>query len=660
MILMLAVLCSGSFLPAQASQWVWMGGASVAAGQNGTYGTKGVAAPGNVPGARTGALGWTDADGNFWLFGGNAWAGLGTSSIHYNDLWKFDPANKEWAWMGGTNTQQFGAYGTMGVPAAANVPGSRETGVSWTDESGNLWLFGGWGYDANGWFGTLNDLWKFDPASGMWTWVSGSSTLPNNNLGCRPGVYGTMGTPAPDNVPGGRMEAVGWTASDGTLWLFGGGGCDWNDGQGILNDLWKFDPATSEWTWMGGSNTGAAPGVYGTLGTPGVGNVPGGRWTSVAWTDAQGNFWLFGGEGFDSVQARGYLNDLWEFTPSTNEWAWMSGSSTLGTDNCYQPPNVECARSGVYGTLGQPAPLNVPSGRDGAMGSVDGAGNLLLFGGANNPAGLVNTYNDLWQFNPATKQWAWISGSDKVDCAAKDNSGNCIMAGEYGVYGTLEVPAAANMPGSRTAALTWADKDGNFWMFGGDGLDSIELSYMNDLWSYQAPAPPPPPPPTFTFGANSSSLTVKAGGQGSLTLTVTPANGFDAQVSFACSGLPAGATCSFNPANITPAGSAASTQLTIAASSTALVVPERVPFLPVAALPALGCLLFGTKRRFRFRASFLLALSGGIALFSSCSSVSGMGSSPPPPPQPTVATVTIAATSGALQQTATITLTINH
>ena len=47
--------------------------------------------------------------------------------------------------MGGMEAPNWseGNYGTKGVPAAANVPVARESGISWTDDSGNLWLFGG-------------------------------------------------------------------------------------------------------------------------------------------------------------------------------------------------------------------------------------------------------------------------------------------------------------------------------------------------------------------------------------------------------------------------------------------------------------------------------------------------------------------------------------
>ena len=42
-----------------------------------------------------------------------------------------------------------------------NTPGARSYSVSCIDTSGNLWLFGGAGYDYFGNDGNLNDLWKF-------------------------------------------------------------------------------------------------------------------------------------------------------------------------------------------------------------------------------------------------------------------------------------------------------------------------------------------------------------------------------------------------------------------------------------------------------------------------------------------------------------------
>jgi N-acetylneuraminic acid mutarotase len=424
--------------------WTWMGGSSTI-NQYGVYGTLGTPAAGNIPGSRSAASTWTDSSGNLWLFGGYGLDAADGINFWLNDLWEFNPSTNLWTWMGGSSAGiESGVYGTLGTPAAGNLPQGREGASSWTDSSGNLWLFGGTGLDANDNGGDLNDLWEYNTSTNQWVWMSGSSTVNHS------GVYGTLGTPAAGNTPGARFAAANWTDRSGNLWLFGGAGDDANGNAGQLNDLWEYNTSTNQWTWMGGSSAASQAGVYGTLGTPAAGNLPGGRAGASSWTDSSGNFWLFGGNGGTS----GYLNDLWEFNPSTNEWTWMSGSSTGN-----QP--------GVYGTLGTPAAGNVPGSRFYASSWTDSSGNLWLFGGLG--------YEDLWEFNRSTNEWTWMSGS---------STGN-----QPGVYGTLGTPAAGNFPGSRDSALSWTDSSGNLWLFGGSGYDANEtFGYLNDLWRYQLSA----------------------------------------------------------------------------------------------------------------------------------------------------------------------------
>lgn len=121
------------------------------------YGTQGVAAPTNNPGIRAGGSSWVDASGNFWLFGGGrAWP---------NDLWKY--SNGQWTWVGGSQVNSPGTYGTLGSSSVNNIPGSRMWAAAWIDHSGHTWLFGGQGNDSTGTstqsFGYLNDLWMYQP-----------------------------------------------------------------------------------------------------------------------------------------------------------------------------------------------------------------------------------------------------------------------------------------------------------------------------------------------------------------------------------------------------------------------------------------------------------------------------------------------------------------
>jgi N-acetylneuraminic acid mutarotase len=349
------------------TNWTWISGSNLV-DQTGVYGTKGVASPSNVPGARDGSVSWIDKSNNLWLFGGSG---------RLSDLWKFDGTS--WTWVNGSNlNQQAGVYGTKGIASPANAPGARTNSVSWIDSSGNPWLFGGFGSDSVGAQGELNDLWKFDGTN--WTWVSGSNVI------SQPGVYGTKAMPSSSNVPGSRFTAISWIDKTGNLWLFGGNGTDSTGAQGNLNDLWKFNG--TNWTWVSGSNGISQPGVYGTKGTPSSSNVPGVRNSAVSWIDNGDNLWLFAGTGNDSTGTLSLLNDIWKFD-GTN-WIWMGGSQ-IGNG------------AGAYGTLGTASASNVAASRVNAVSWIDASGSLWFFGGfGEDPAGMnaSGNLNDLWRFTP--------------------------------------------------------------------------------------------------------------------------------------------------------------------------------------------------------------------------------------------------------------------
>jgi hypothetical protein len=363
-------------------QWRWVSGSNIGE-QLGVYGSQGVAASINSPGARYQAMGWADPSGTFWLSGG-----IGPD-IHgkrgrLSDLWKY--SSGQWTWVGGSQTTAEnvpGVYGSKGTPADPNQPGGRVDASTWADTTGNLWLFGGLGYDSTGTLGLLNDLWRY--SAGQWTWVSGS------NMASQTSTYGTEGVAATINVPGARFNAVSWVDSSGTLFLFGGGtyepntptSCEITAGFCDANDLWKF--ANGEWTWVSGSNSENQPGVYGTQGTPATDTVPGARFNGITWTDASGDFWLFGGDGLGKAGSGGELNDLWKY--SSGHWTWVGGSNLGG-------------QIGTYGIKGTAAATNQPGSREAAMSWVDASGNFWIFGGESQSSVANGKLNDLWRYQP--------------------------------------------------------------------------------------------------------------------------------------------------------------------------------------------------------------------------------------------------------------------
>jgi hypothetical protein len=246
-----------------------------------------------------------------------------------------------------------GTFGTEGHFAATNAPGSRSDATYWTDENGNLWLFGGYGCGEgpDQVFGGLNDLWEFDPSLGEWAWMGGGQT----------GNYGTLGVPSSENIPGGRWDQASWRGLQGEFWLFGG-----TDGTDLLmlNDLWKFDPSTKEWTWVDGSNAGGQLGAYGERGSPAPGDIPGARMGAASWTDTRGNLWLFGGQAYDpaSYVRAGIMNDLWVYQPVLGKLpaAAPAFSLTAGNYKGSQRLTITDTTPGtaVYYTLNGSTPTN--------------------------------------------------------------------------------------------------------------------------------------------------------------------------------------------------------------------------------------------------------------------------------------------------------------
>jgi len=136
--------------------------------------------------------------------------------------------------------------------------------------------------------------------------------------------------------------------------------------------------------------------------------------------------------------------------------------------------------------------------------------------------------------------------------------------------------------------------------------------------------------PDYQLSVTPFTLTIVAGQSGTTTFTVTPVNGFNSQVSFACSGLPSGATCSFVPSSVTPSdGNPASSTLTIitTATSAAFRGPRSsLHYLNYALLlPCLG-IIFGiaARRKSALRSSRLF---GMLALLALAASLTSCGSS---------------------------------
>ena len=395
---------------ATTSEWEWVTGANVIS-QVGAYGTKGVASATNTPGARNGSITWKDNAGNLWLFGGQGFGNVATNG-NLNDLWKFDVVSKEWTWISGSNiVNQLGIYGTKGVPSTTNTPGARTESISWTDNNGNFWLFGGTGKSSTAFDGLLNDLWSYNTTTNEWTWVSGGNGI--NVVG----TYGTQGVGSVSNIPGTRSGSVSFKDASGDLWLFGGNGWATTASTGNLCDLWKYNIASNQWTWVSGTNALNSLAIYGTKGFPVASNRPSGRIWTRGWVDSSDNFWLYGGSGQAAVAGGGTLNDLWQYNKTTNLWVWVEGANVVNA-------------APVYGTLGVGSSTNTPGGRYYTTGWVDNTGDFWLFGGKTGSP----FKSDLWKINVCNAPASPTASSSQTVCIGSIATLTASGTGNLGWY----------------------------------------------------------------------------------------------------------------------------------------------------------------------------------------------------------------------------------
>jgi hypothetical protein len=173
-------------------------------------------------------------------------------------------------------------------------------------------------------------------------------------------------------------------------------------------------------------------------------------------------------------------------------------------------------------------------------------------------------------------------------------------------------------------------------------------------------------PPGFSVTAP-PSLAVAQGASGPFTVTVTPSGGFNQTVALACSGAPAGATCTIAPASVTltDGTTAMTATATVATTRPSVVAPlSSTPRFPLAMwrvtslLVALLSLFLLTRVR---RSAVRLTMAAAMASFLILAGCGGGHKTPVPSggtPKGT-STLTVTGTSGSLTSTATVSLTVN-
>jgi len=268
-------------------------------------------------------------------------------------------------------------------------------------------------------------------------------------------------------------------------------------------------------------------------------------------------------------------------------------------------------------------------------------------------------------------------GDNAMNCALDFGDLNCYdpggAAGSATPQGTLSLSNTSNEPAYRSTVG---------WDFA-SGLGSVNAFNLVNNWS----SVNGPPPVDFSLSASPASQSVTAGSGTSYSVTTTAENGFAGSVALTVSGLPSGATGTFNPTSIggsgtstlTIATTAAATPgtytLTITGSSGALshtasvtlvVTAAAKPDFTIAATPASQTVTAGSGTTYTVTTTAENGFAGSVAL-----TVSGLPSGATGTFNPTSiggsgsSTLTIATTASVAAGTYTLTITgasgsLNH
>ena len=223
--------------------------------------------------------------------------------------------------------------------------------------------------------------------------------------------------------------------------------------------------------------------------------------------------------------------------------------------------------------------------------------------------------------------------------------GDTLFAGTSFEDITLTVDVANSAPASFTASATVS----------GGG----ESNTANDTAS-----DPTQTVAALVLAAQTTTASVAVGGTANTTLNVTTNGSGLGAISFACSGLPSGATCSFNPASVT---TTSQVTMSIATTAKSVVFSPRLPWptLPYAALLAILGIMATVFSRWQTR-KFRLRFAAGMAV-TALLVLAGCGVSmktpapshnPGTPAGTFAVTVTASSASGGATATSMVNLTV--
>jgi N-acetylneuraminic acid mutarotase len=380
--------------------------------------------------------------------GNKGYVGLGRSqtTVHNKNMWEYDPAANTWTrkadFPGEARSDaacfSIGSKGYVGTGSSSSGPGPLKDFWEF-DPAANTWTrkadlagdsrsaatgftIGSKGYIATGYRSgsSLNDLWEYEP--GTDSWIQKASV-------------GTSG----------RYDATSFVAG---LKAYVGTGMNTEPGSVIMKDLWEYDQGSDTWTRKADLPEGKAAAVgfslgqYGYIGTTSFSkyNLATNTWTNSAPLSSPmipaATAFTIGTKGYIAGGRPG-LKEFWEYDPASDSWAqkanypgqgymghtgfgigskgYMGFGVTTSTNPYenysldfweYDPALNTWLQKSSHPTVGRAWAVGFAIGSKGYVGTGQGGVN-----------GSYVTYNDFWEYAPATNSWVQKANASPVSRA---------------------------------------------------------------------------------------------------------------------------------------------------------------------------------------------------------------------------------------------------
>jgi YVTN family beta-propeller protein len=318
-----------------------------------------------------------------------------------------------------------------------------------------------------------------------------------------------------------------------------------------------------------------------------------------------------------------------------------------------------------------------PCRNPGSVTVINGATNAvttIINASAHNPEGVaVNEMNNkIYVANTGSSNVSVIDGgaiptSHTLSVVQEGSGSGTVTSNPTGI--NCGTSCAASFSPGTTVSLAASPAPGSQfsgWTANCTGMGSCNVTLTTSDEFVTATFNGTSSPPDFSITPASASLTAQRGGQVTDVITIAPLNGsFSNTVQLTCAvtGSTPAATCGLSPTSVTPGANPATSTLTITApglsaglapfSGSQPSAPLYAVFLPIVLI---GLGLAPAKPEQRRRQ--LLLLCGLLLAFVALQAGCGGGSSNQLTPPPLNYTFTVTATSGAIQHTTQVTVTV--